>query len=65
MINQFMLFYYKEVRWILPHRLTAFDKVWTMDVKRNKYVLLIVVRFIFIFLETNLQGREEDCFVIV
>ena len=65
MINQFMLFYYKEVRWILPHRLTAFDKVWTMDVKRNKYVLLIIVRFIFIFLETNLQGRKEDCFVIV
>ena len=57
MINQFMLFYYKEVRWILPHRLTAFDKVWTMDVKRNKYVLLIIVRFIFVFLETNLQGR--------
>lgn len=46
------------------YRLTAFDKDWTLDVKRNKYVLSCVL-FSYFLRRTYEQDRRTDLFLFV
>ena len=46
------------------YRLAAFDKDWTLDVKRNKYVLSCVL-FSYFLRRTYEQDRRTDLFLFV
>ena len=46
------------------YRLAAFDKDWTLDVKRNKYVLSCVL-FSYFLRRTYKQDRRTDLFLFV